>query len=175
MTIRATIGAVSIGVGCVLWDISVRSFLPFSLFLEPLLSTVVILAFLQKRQASWVTALVGALALDAFQIGSWPWLTVFISVYLLILQLLTTQVLTSRSFYSAFSLLLIGRAVGWLVLWLTHESVMLWPLPLGFTPAWVGIVIPLCVDALWILLWYLVVSHRARRGPARYTQPKWFA
>ena len=120
------------------------------------------LTLLQKRQASWIIAVLGALSLDAFRLGSWPWFTIFICVYVLVLQLLVTHVLTNRSFYSAFSLLAVGRLAGWLILWLSHESIALWPAPLGLTYGWKGVIFQLVLDAIWILLWYLV-SYWARR------------
>lgn len=175
MSVRVIIGSILLAIVCVLWDIAVRPFVPLAGLMEPLLATVVVLTLLQQRQASWTIALIGALSLDAFRLDSWPWLTIFICVYVLVLQLLVTHVLTNRSFYSAFALLAIGRLIGWLVLWLSHESIALWPLPFGLTSRWLGGVIQLVLDAIWIMLWYLVVSYMARRGPARYAQPKWFA
>lgn len=160
---------------CVIWDLSIRPFIPFAGLMEPLLASVVILTLLQQRQASWTVALLGALCLDAFRFDAWPWFTLFMLVYVLVLQLLATHVLTNRSFYSAFVLLAIGRLIGWLVLWLTHESLALWPMPFGLSTRWTGILIQLGLDAAWVFLWYFFVSYWARRGPARYAQPKWFA
>jgi hypothetical protein len=175
MRISVIVGSAALAIACGIWDIAVRPFVPFAALMEPLLASVVILALLQQRQASWIVAVLGALMIDAFQFGSWPWLTIFICLYVLILQLLVTHVLTNRSFYSAFALLAVGRFIGWLVLWLSHESVALWPMPFGLTSRWLGVGIQLGLDAIWVLLWYFFVSYWARRGPARYAQPKWFA
>ena len=175
MKAQIILGSIGVAFLCVIWDLAIRPFVPIATFMEPLLATVVVLTLLQKRQASWIIAVLGALSFDSFRLGSWPWFTIFICVYVLVLQLLVTHVLTNRSFYSAFSLLAVGRLAGWLILWLSHESIALWPAPLGLTYGWKGVIFQLVLDAIWILLWYLIVSYWARRGPARYAQPKWFA
>lgn len=174
MKLGVVIGSLAIALASVLWDLAVRPFVPGLGLVEPLLATVVVLILLQKREASWMIAILGALSLDAFRLGSWPWFTIFIGVYVLILQLLVTHVLTNRSFYSAFAVLAIGRLIGFLILWLSNESIALWPMPVGLTSRWLGIGLQLGLDAIWILLWFAFVSYWARRGPARYAQPRWF-
>lgn len=175
MKIVVILGSVALAIGCAIWDIAIRPFVPFAALMEPLVASVVILTLLQKRQASWLVALLGALVIDVFRFGNWPWLLIFMCLYVFILQLLAAHVLTNRSFYSAFALLVVGRMIGWLVLWASHESIALWPMPFGLTSRWAGVGIQLGLDAIWVLLWYFFVSYWARRGPARYAQPQWFA
>ncbi len=158
----------------ILWDVSVRPYIqPFS-YIEPLLPMVTILALLQERRAAWVIGVLGAVGLDLFRFTGFPLATLFFCLYLLGVQLLATHVITSRSFYSAFTLLCLGRFLGWALLYFTSERFVIWPMAFGLSAGIKGVGIQMGVDALWILLWYSAVSYWARRGPRRYAQPRWF-
>ena len=173
MRISTGIAGVVVAMGCIAWSIAVRPFFPVTAMMEPLLASIVVLALLQKQSSAWLIGMIGAIGIDLFRASPFPLLTLFIIIYLTVLQFLSTNLLTTRSFYSAFTILGIGRLLAWGALWLSDERLTLWPMPYGLHYSWWGIVIQLLLDALWVFFWYSVVSYRARRGPERYRQPTW--
>lgn len=173
MKIQTVISCSLLAIVYVAWSISVRPFVPAFSVMEPLLATTVVLSLLQKRQAAWLVGMIGAVGIDLFRLEGLPILTLFMVLYLVLLQFVSGHVLSTRSFYSAFSLLAFGRLIAWFLLWVSHERYTLWPMPYGLHYGWQGIVIQLVLDAAWVFVWYSIVSYWARRGPERYKQPRW--
>lgn len=115
-----------VAVLCILWDTAVGPFVPGLRWFEPVLPMLIFFALFQSSLIGFAFGFFVALFMDLYQLASWPGMTFFSVIYLFLLTVLSRRVLTNRSFYSAYALLLFGRLIGFFIAFFSKGAIGLW-------------------------------------------------